>query len=83
MMKLRIWNSGLSELNDYVFGDYARLHCRYKIGAWLRGLVPEPFMRAPQPRPKKHELETMRTLLEKLNLDIISESDFAKVVDKL
>ena len=78
-----IWNSGLSDLNDYVFGDYARLHCRYKIGAWLRGLVPEPFMRAPQPMPKEIELRTMRELLINLNLEVIPEQDFEKVISKL
>lgn len=79
----KIWNSGLSEIGDYVFGDYARLHCRYKVGAWLRGLVPEPFMRPPQPRPKLEELKTMRKLLQNLGLEVISEAAFNKVVDIL
>ena len=75
-----IWNSGLSELNDFIFGDYARLHIRYKVGAWLRGLVPEPFMRPPQPRPKKFELEIIQRLLKKLNFKIISEKEFDRIL---
>jgi dihydrodipicolinate synthase/N-acetylneuraminate lyase len=79
----RIWNAGLGKLNDYVYADYARLHIRYKIGAWLRGNVPEPFMRPPQPRPKKEEVTQMAALLKQCGLNVIPASEIKKVTAKL
>ncbi len=79
----RIWDSGLSRLNDFVYADYARLHIRYKVGAWLRGFVPEPFMRPPQPRPKPEEVRRMAALLKGVGLEIIPEGDMKKVLDKI
>jgi 4-hydroxy-tetrahydrodipicolinate synthase len=37
----RIWESGLSDLQEYV--RTPRLHVRYKAAAWLRGTIPFPF----------------------------------------
>src|ERR1051326_8886125 len=34
----RIWNSGLYDLHAYIYSDYSRLHVRYKLATWLRGL---------------------------------------------
>jgi 4-hydroxy-tetrahydrodipicolinate synthase len=79
----RIWHSGLSNLQDYMFSDYARLHIRYKIATWLRGLISYPFMRAPQPKPRKDEIETLRVLLKKAGLDVIDNKDAYKVSSKL
>jgi hypothetical protein len=52
-----------------------RLLIRYKTATWLRGLIPNPFMRAPMPRPKQVEIDTIHGLLRKLNLDVIEISD--------
>ncbi len=79
----RIWNSGLQMLNDFVYGDYARLHVRYKIGAWLRGFVAHPFMRPPQPRANKEEIKTMAALLKGVGLKILADSDIKKIVDEV
>lgn len=79
----RIWNSGLSKLNDFVYGDYARLHVRYKIGAWLRGFVPEPFMRPPQPTCKPEEIKAMKGYLKGVGLKLISDKKIEKVLAKL
>jgi len=79
----RIWNGGLKRLQDYVYSDYARLHIRYKIGAWLRGLVPSPFMRPPQPKPKKEEILQMKSLLSGAGLDVISDRDIDRVMARL
>ncbi|MCX7965154.1 MAG: hypothetical protein N2596_00815 [Syntrophorhabdaceae bacterium] len=79
----RIWNSGLSQLNDFVYGDYARLHVRYKIGAWLRGFIPEPFMRPPQPTCKAEEIGDMERLLKNLGLNVIPDIGVKKVIEKL
>ncbi|OGP63029.1 MAG: hypothetical protein A2169_04845 [Deltaproteobacteria bacterium RBG_13_47_9] len=79
----KIWNSGLSTLNDFVYNDYARLHIRYKIGAWLRGFVPEPFMRPPQPKPFPEEIKEMQHCLKTLGLEVISDPQIKKVLATL
>jgi 4-hydroxy-tetrahydrodipicolinate synthase len=65
-----IWDSGLCELQEYI-ADMGRLHIRYKTATWLRGLIPNPFMRAPMPKPKQEEIDTIYRLLKNLNLDVI------------
>jgi dihydrodipicolinate synthase/N-acetylneuraminate lyase len=75
----RIWEGGLKQLQDFVYGDYSRLHIRYKIGAWLRGLVPHPFMRPPQPKPMVFECKEMAGLLRNLHLETISDREIEKV----
>lgn len=80
----KIWNSGLPDLHRYVAGDNAsRLHIRYKIATWLRGLIPLPVMRPPMPKPRKEEILTLRSLIAKLNLSLISEKEMNAVIAKL
>ena len=79
----RIWNSGLMAIQDYVFSDYARLHIRYKVGAWLRGLVPHPLMRPPQPKPLVSECREMARLLKNLDLSMITEQEIEPIVSRL
>ena len=79
----KIWNGGLMAIQDYVFGDYARLHIRYKVGAWLRGLVPHPFMRPPQPKPLISECREMTRLLRNLGLDVIPDGEIERIVKLL
>jgi dihydrodipicolinate synthase/N-acetylneuraminate lyase len=69
-----IWNGGLADLHEYV-ADMGRLHVRYKAATWLRGLIPNPFMREPMPKPKQQEIETLRRLLSDLKLSVIDRSD--------
>lgn len=77
---MRIWKTGLQELHDYVYSDMARLHPRYKIATWLRGLIPNPMMRSPMPKPKKEEITTLRTLLANTGLDVIPEQAVNKIL---
>lgn len=65
-----IWDGGLSQLHDYV-ADMGRLHIRYKTATWLCGLIPNPFMRAPMPKPLQHEVDTLYQLLTALGLPVI------------
>jgi dihydrodipicolinate synthase/N-acetylneuraminate lyase len=67
----RIWDAGLSELHAFVYEP--RYSLRYKIGCWLRGLIPLPFMRPPQPRPRKDEVQKLRQLMVDAGIDVISE----------
>ena len=61
----RIWvKGGLRDLHEYIYSDYSRLHLRYKIAAWLRGLIPSCRTRPPMPKPKPEEIATITRLLE-------------------
>jgi 4-hydroxy-tetrahydrodipicolinate synthase len=61
----RIWvHGGLRDLHEYIYSDYSRLHLRYKIAAWLRGLIPSCRTRPPMPQPKREEIATITRLLE-------------------
>jgi len=73
---LKIWNSGLVQLHEYV-ADMGRLHIRYKTAAWLRGLIPNPFMRPPMPRPRQIEIDTLYELLQAAGLSVIDKKEAA------
>lgn len=74
----RIWESGLSDLQEYV--SSLRLHVRYKTATWLRGTIPFPFMRPPGPKPTKEELLTLRRLLIAAGLDVIPEEEVNRLI---
>ena len=78
-----IWNGGLEDLQHYVYSEYSRLHVRYKIATWLRGLIPLPFMRPPMPKPKKEEITNLRDLLKGAALSVIPEEDINKIIKQL
>jgi len=80
MEAMRIWKSGLQELQDYVYSDMARLHVRYKIATWLRGLIPNPMMRSPMPKPRKEEITLLRSLLSNTGLDVIPDQAVNKIL---
>lgn len=69
-----IWDNGLSDLQEYI-ADMGRLHVRYKTATWLRGLIPNPFMRPPMPKPKQSEIDTIYALLERLRLEVIDKRE--------
>lgn len=75
-----IWESGLSQLHEYVWGEWTRLHIRYKIATWLCGLIDNPFMRPPCPRPLPEEVERLRALLQLAGLPVIDDEAVASVV---
>jgi len=79
----RIWKSGLEDLQYYVDATSARLHQRYKAATWVRGLIPLPFMRAPNPSPTREEVMTIRELLLGAGLNVIPDREFSRVADKL
>jgi 4-hydroxy-tetrahydrodipicolinate synthase len=75
----KVWKSGLEDLQYYVDATLSRLHSRYKAATWVRGLIPLPFMKPPVPRPTKEEVDTIRNLMIKAGLDVISEKEFNRV----
>ena len=69
----RTWvEGGLRDLHEYIYSDYSRLHLRYKIAAWLRGLIPSYRTRPPMPRPKPEEISTLTRLLEAANVRVVA-----------
>lgn len=78
---VRLYKAGYEDLQHYVFSDYSRFHIKYKEGAWLRGLIPNPFMRPPMPKPWKGELLRLRELLINANLNVISEEKVNSLVN--
>lgn len=68
------WNGGLVQLHEYV-ADMGRLHIRYKTAAWLRGLIPSPYMRSPMPKPRQVEIDTLYRLLRNLGFELIEPKD--------
>jgi dihydrodipicolinate synthase/N-acetylneuraminate lyase len=79
----RIWNSGLYDLHAYIYSDYSRLHVRYKLATWLRGLIPSPFMRPPQPEPRKEEVSALAELLKKTGLGVIEADAIERIAKRL
>lgn len=67
----KIWDDGLAELQEYVYAEYSRLHIRYKVACWLRGFISSPIMRAPLPRPRTVEVETLAALLTRTGVSVI------------
>jgi dihydrodipicolinate synthase/N-acetylneuraminate lyase len=65
-----IWDGGLCALHEYV-ADMGRLHIRYKTATWLAGLIPNPFMRSPMPKPRQIEIDTLHQLLKQAGIAVI------------
>ncbi|MFC1867406.1 dihydrodipicolinate synthase family protein [Thermodesulfobacteriota bacterium] len=79
----RIWDSGLAQIQEYVYSEFSRLHIRYKTGTWIRGFISNPFMRPPMPKPRKEEVKTFVELFTDANLSIIDNDKISKVMDSL
>lgn len=79
----QIWNSGLAEIQEYVYSDFSRLHIRYKTATWLRGFISNPFMRPPMPKPRKEEIQRLREVLSKAGLSVIERKRVESVTRTL
>ena len=75
-----LWNSGLAQLHKYIYSDHGRLHVRYKVAAWLAGMIPSPIMRPPMPKPRLEEIDDLKTLLQNGNMPLISDKDINSIV---
>jgi 4-hydroxy-tetrahydrodipicolinate synthase len=76
---MALWPS-LKKLHGYVHSDKTHHHLRYKICAWLRGLIPNPFMRPPMPQPERNETLQLRELLRNTGLSVIGEEEIDDVL---
>lgn len=76
---MKIWNEQVAPVNDFLnAGNAFRLHIRYKISTWIRGLIPHPFMRPPMPPVRPEEAETLFKIIDKTGLGHISRSEFER-----
>jgi 4-hydroxy-tetrahydrodipicolinate synthase len=74
---LALWDGGLAALQEWMYSDLSRLHLRYKVASWLRGLVPHPYMRRPMPAPRREEIDNLARLMRAAGLAIIDEAMIA------
>jgi len=81
----RIWGDGLLDLHRAVTNRDKgyRLHSAYKICTWLRGLIPDPFLRAPQRRLPLAEVVEFRDLIKAAKLEVISDDHIRKAYPNL
>jgi 4-hydroxy-tetrahydrodipicolinate synthase len=79
----RIWNAGHAELHEYVYSEFSRLHIRYKVAAWLRGFISNPFMRPPFPKPRKEEVYRLYDLISHTDMSLIDKARVEKVTATL
>lgn len=79
----KIWSSGLAELHEYIYSEWGRLHVRYKVAAWLHGVVPTPWMRAPFPRPHQAEVLRLAELYRNADFAIIDQQRIDEVLGQL
>lgn len=80
----KLWlDGGLFMLHNMVGRPSSRLHTRFKVASWLRGLYPTPFLRAPMIPPLKEEVVALRQALINANLYVISDEEIQKVYNKL
>jgi dihydrodipicolinate synthase/N-acetylneuraminate lyase len=69
----KIWDSGMVRLHEYIYSEPGRLHVRYKIAAWLRGLIDSPAMRPPMPKPRPEEIRTIAALLQATGIEVVHQ----------
>jgi 4-hydroxy-tetrahydrodipicolinate synthase len=67
----QIWDGGMARLHEYIYSEPGRLHIRYKIAAWLRGLIELPFMREPMPKPRAEEINAIRQLMLDARFEVV------------
>lgn len=67
---------------EYVYAGGTRIHVRYKIAVWLRGLCSHPFMRAPMPPPCQEEVDILYNLLKSTSQSLISREQVDATMKK-
>jgi 4-hydroxy-tetrahydrodipicolinate synthase len=76
----RIWDDGLLALHAAVGNREKgyRLHAAYKVTTWLRGLIPDPFLRPPQRRLPIDQVLELRQMVRNAHLEVISDDAIRK-----
>ena len=81
----RLWGDGLLALHRTVTNSEKgyRLHSAYKLCTWMRGLIPNPFLRAPQRRLPVAEVVELRDALKAAHYEVISDAAIRKAYPEL
>lgn len=61
---------------EYVYAGGTRIHVRYKLAAWIRGVISHPFMIPPMGPPHRDEAEYLYELISKSGMSCISKEEF-------
>lgn len=77
-----IWNTQVMPVHEYVYSNRGRLHIRYKLATWIRGLIAHPFQRPPMPPPRREEAEALYQIIKKTGQSIISRAEFEKTWER-
>jgi dihydrodipicolinate synthase/N-acetylneuraminate lyase len=80
-----LWADGLLALHRIVASSEKgyRLHSAYKLCTWMRGLIPDPFLRAPQRRLPLEQVVELRDALKAAHYELISDSAMRKAYPQL
>ena len=80
-----LWGDGLLALHRTVSSSEKgyRLHSAYKLCTWMRGLIPDPFLRAPQRRLPLEEVVELRDALKAAHYEVISDTAMRKAYPQL
>ena len=81
----RIWDDGLLDLHLAVTNQEKgyRLHSAYKVCTWLRGLIPDPFLRPPQRRLPIEQVIEFRDLIKNAHMEVISDDNIRKAYPEM
>lgn len=67
----RIWDGGMARLHEYIYSEPGRLHVRYKVAAWLRGLIASPRTRSPMPNARPEEVQKTSALMQAAGIAVV------------
>jgi len=81
----RLWADGLMALHRTVTNSEKgyRLHSAYKLCTWMRGLIPSPFLRAPQRKLPVEQVVELRDALKAAHYEVISDAAMRKAYPSL
>jgi dihydrodipicolinate synthase/N-acetylneuraminate lyase len=81
----KLWADGLLALHRTVASSEKgyRLHSAYKLCTWMRGLIPDPFLRAPQRRLPLEQVVELRNALKAAHYELISDSAMRKAYPQM
>ena len=80
-----LWADGLLALHRIVASSEKgyRLHSAYKLCTWMRGLIPNPFLRAPQRRLPLEQVVELRDALLAAHYEVISQTAMRKAYPQM
>lgn len=73
----KVWDSGMARLHEYIYSEPGRLHVRYKIATWLRGLIASHRMRPPMPIARPEEIRRVAELMTAAGIPVVREASAA------